>query len=173
MDSATLYDDDILTWSEQQAAALRSLAARPDLSNAVDWGNVIEEIECLGRSEWKAVESQIRNALTHIIKAYCDPDSLSRQAWSAETSAFLDEARTEFRPSMRQQLDMERAWLRAFKRAVEDLRPYGVRIPPGIPPRSPFSLDEILSEAFSYETALKALYDRQREISPNSEDRTP
>jgi hypothetical protein len=77
MDTATLYDDDIVTWSERQAAALRALAARPELSNAVDWDNVIEEIECLGRSEWKGVASQIRNALAHILKGYCDPDSLS------------------------------------------------------------------------------------------------
>jgi hypothetical protein len=77
MDTATLCDDDIVTWSERQAAALRALAARPELSNAVDWDNVIEEIECLGRSEWKGVASQIRNALAHILKGYCDPDSLS------------------------------------------------------------------------------------------------
>ena len=31
MDSASLYDDDILAWSELQAAALRSLTGRHDL----------------------------------------------------------------------------------------------------------------------------------------------
>src|SRR5918993_3808711 len=107
MDTATLYDDDIVTWSERQAAALRALAARPDLSNAVDWDNVIEEIECLERSEWKGVASQIRNALAHILKGYCDPDSLSRVAWSIETSNSLREARDDFRNSMREHIDMD------------------------------------------------------------------
>jgi hypothetical protein len=36
MDAATLYHDDIVAWAEQQAAALRELAGRPELSNAVD-----------------------------------------------------------------------------------------------------------------------------------------
>ncbi len=34
MDRPSLYDDDIVTWAEEQAAALRALAARGDLSNA-------------------------------------------------------------------------------------------------------------------------------------------
>ncbi len=50
MDQPTLYDDDIVTWADEQVAALRALAARSDLSNAVDWENVIEEIESVGRS---------------------------------------------------------------------------------------------------------------------------
>ena len=52
MDIASLYDDDIVSWAEQQAAALRELAAKPELSNVVDWENLIEEVETLGRSEW-------------------------------------------------------------------------------------------------------------------------
>jgi uncharacterized protein DUF29 len=101
MDAATLYRDDIVTWAEQQAAALRELAVRPGLSNAVDWANLIEEVECLGRSEWKGVAAQIRNALAHVLKGYCDPDSLSRLKWAVETGNSLREARDDFRSSMR------------------------------------------------------------------------
>ena len=164
MDGPTLYDDDILTWSEQQAAALRTLAAKPELSNAVDWENVIEEIECLGRSEIKGVESQLRNALCHILKGYCDPDSLSIQAWSGETAVFLDEARGEFRNSMRQGIDLDRAWTRAFKLASEQLRPFRVIVPPGIPKRCPFSLAEMLGEDFTYDRAVRILHGLKRDI---------
>lgn len=159
MDTATLYDDDIVTWAEQQAAALRELASRPELSNAVDWDNVIEEIECLGRSEWKGVASQIRNALTHVLKGYCDPGSLSRVAWSSEVMGFLDDARSDFRNSMRQNIDLDDVWQKAFRRAVNDLRLYKITIPPGIPERCPFTLDEILDEAFTYDFALAKLYE--------------
>jgi Domain of unknown function DUF29 len=110
MTDASLYDTDFLSWTEEQVAALRALAQRPDLSNAVDWENVIEEIECLGRSEWKGVASQIRNALAHILKGYCDPDSLSRVAWSIKTSNSLREARDDFRNSMREHIDMDTVW---------------------------------------------------------------
>jgi hypothetical protein len=168
MDAATLYEDDIVTWSERQAAALRSLAARPDLSNAVDWDNVIEEIECLGRSEWKGVASQIRNALAHILKGYCDPDSLSRLPWSIEASASLRDARQDFRPSVRRNIDLDVVWRNAFRQAADALTPYRIVIPPGVPQRCPFTLDEILDEAFTYDSALRQLYEPI--ISPPSDE---
>lgn len=156
----SLYDDDILTWSEQQAAALRGLASRPELSNVVDWPNLIEEIECLGRSEWKGVESLFRNALCHILKGVCDPDSLSRDAWSIETDRFLDDARADYRPSMRRAIDVDRAWERAFRDAARELRPYAVRIPPRVPRSSPFRLDDLLDASLTFETAVMRLHER-------------
>jgi hypothetical protein len=159
MDTATLYDDDIVTWAEQQAAALRELAAKPELSNAVDWENLIEEVETLGRSEWGGVASQIRNALVHILKGFCDPGSLSRGAWSIETGGFLDQARSDYRPSMREKIDLDDLWRKAFRGASRELLTYKRRIPPGIPEGCPFTLDEILSDSFEYETAVRRLYE--------------
>ncbi len=57
MGDSSLYDEDILIWSDQQAAALRSLAARRDLPNELDLANVIEEIEDVGRREINAATS--------------------------------------------------------------------------------------------------------------------
>ena len=45
-----LYDTDILLWSEQQAELLRRRAA-----NALDWDNLVEEVEAVGRSELHAL----------------------------------------------------------------------------------------------------------------------
>jgi uncharacterized protein DUF29 len=59
-----LYEDDILLWSEQQAEALRRRAA-----NEIDWDNIAEEVEALGRSERNAVESHLQQALLHDIEA--------------------------------------------------------------------------------------------------------
>ena len=75
MGDRTLYDEDILVWSEQQAAALRSLASRRDLPNELDLANVIEEIEDVGRSEFHTVESLIENILTHLLLLAADPDA--------------------------------------------------------------------------------------------------
>jgi hypothetical protein len=52
-----LYDADILLWSEQQAEFLRRRAA-----NALDWDNLVEEIEAVGRNELHAVMSHLRLA---------------------------------------------------------------------------------------------------------------
>ena len=67
MGDRSLYDEDILVWSERQAAALRSLASRRDLPNELDLANVIEEIEDVGRSEFHTVESLIENILAHLV----------------------------------------------------------------------------------------------------------
>jgi len=148
-----------VTWAEQQAAALRELAAKPELSNVVDWENLIEEVECLGRSEWKGVESHLINALAHILKGFCDPGSLSRDAWSIETGNFLQEARKDFRNSMRRKIDPDEVWSEAFERAARELLTYKRRIPPGVPAKSPFALDDLLAKSFDYETAVRRLYD--------------
>lgn len=169
MDTPTLYDDDIVTWAEQQAAALRELAARPELSNAVDWENVIEEVECLGRSEWKGVASHLRNALAHVLKAVCDPGSMSRVAWGVETSNSLREAREDYRPSMRQNMDMEAIWRNAFRQASDALLPYKVTIPPRLPDRCPFTLDEMLDDGFTYDSGVRTLYELL--TSPSADQR--
>ena len=51
-----LYEADILAWSENQAALLRRLATGERVNNQIDWANVVEEIESVGRSRrWQAV----------------------------------------------------------------------------------------------------------------------
>jgi hypothetical protein len=50
------YDDDILLWSVRQAALLRRRAAGELVNDAeIDWTNVTEEIEDVGRSQLNAV----------------------------------------------------------------------------------------------------------------------
>jgi hypothetical protein len=159
MRTGTLYDEDFVAWAEQQAAALRELAAKPELSNVVDWENLIDEVETLGRSEWRGVENQLINALAHILKGFCDPGSPSAGPWAIETGNFLQEARKDFRNPMRQKIDKDEVWSAAFERASRELLTYRRRIPPGIPARSPFTLDELLAKSFDYETAVRRLYE--------------
>ena len=158
MPADTLYEEDIVTWSEQQARAIRDLArTRPELSNVIDWENVAEEIETLGRSELKGVSSHLRNALAHILKEACDPGALSRVAWRGETQTSLREARDDFLPSMRQQLDFSLIWKKAFGQAADSLTLYGVSIPPGIPEHPPFGLDDVLDSEFNHERGVAIL----------------
>ena len=61
--AAELYHSDGYTWAIEQADALR----RRDF-NAVDWDNVIEEIEDLSRSEERSLKSQYAKAIEHLLK---------------------------------------------------------------------------------------------------------
>jgi hypothetical protein len=104
---ADLYDDDILAWSVQQADLLRRVAAGERVGgNSVDWANVIEEIESVGRSDLHAVESLLTQAILHLLKAQAWPDSSAVPGWRAEAALFRRQAARRFTPSMRQKLDV-------------------------------------------------------------------
>src|SRR6516165_3803038 len=60
-----LYDRDFVLWTEEQAAALR----RGKGSNLpLDWENLAEEIESLGKSDRRALSLQIRRILHRSIE---------------------------------------------------------------------------------------------------------
>src|SRR5215210_3215376 len=53
-----LYDTDVFEWSQQQATLLRRRAAGELVNEAgLDWPNIAEEIESVGRSEVRAIGS--------------------------------------------------------------------------------------------------------------------
>ena len=139
-----LYDDDILLWSEQQAAVLRRLAAGELVNEAeLDWPNIAEEIESVGRSELHAVESHLVQALRHDLKAEAWPTSRHTPHWRAEARGHRDEARQRYTPSMAQRIDVAKLYRRARRAMPETID--------GLPPlpmdqTCPVSLEELLAE---------------------------
>ena len=110
----SLYETDILAWSEQQAALLRRLAAGERV-NDVDWTNLIEEVEAVGRSELNTVRSNLRLALLHALKLVAWPSHPARDHWAGEVTTFLVNARTRFEPGMRQRLELDRLYADALR----------------------------------------------------------
>src|SRR5438132_10825559 len=88
MSNQSLYDEDILLWSEQQAAVIRRLGTTRAVPNDLDIENVAEEIESVGRSELAAVESFIRLILAHLIKLIVESGSDAESHWESEIFAF-------------------------------------------------------------------------------------
>jgi cytochrome P450 len=138
----SLYDADFLLWSEQQAELLRRLAAGERVNDAVDWPNLIEEVEALGRSE----VGKVRTALLHLMEhasliALCPPDHRDIPHWSGEMRMFRDEAVEDYRPSMRQVLAprLDRAWAAAREAAARKLAQPITRLPE----RRPFTLQDL------------------------------
>jgi hypothetical protein len=78
------YEADVLLWSEQQAALLRRMGAGERVNNQVDWVNVADEIESVGRSQLSAVRSHIIQALLHDLKAEAWPVSRDAPHWRSE-----------------------------------------------------------------------------------------
>jgi hypothetical protein len=59
----SLYDDDYLAWAEQQAEYLRAGSLRE-----LDLANIAEELEDMGRGEWREFENRLEVLLMHMLK---------------------------------------------------------------------------------------------------------
>ena len=115
-----LYDNDILLWSEQQAALLRRHAARERPNEgALDWEHIIEEIEDVGGSALRSVRSLLFQSLLHGLKAEAWPLSSSAEHWRGEARSFRVQAADNFLPSMRQRVEIAQLYERA-QRALPD-----------------------------------------------------
>ena len=125
MDQPSLYADDIVTWAEQQAAALRGLARRPELSNVLDWENVAEEIESVGRSQINAVEGLLLQVMVHLLKQISAPGSPAQRHWRSEILTFQTSAHRHFSRSMRRRIEIDEMWPAAMKIAGAELVAYG------------------------------------------------
>jgi Domain of unknown function DUF29 len=137
------YDTDILTWSERQAALLRRIAAGERINDEVDWPNVVEEIESVGRSDLNAVESWLIQAFVHDLKAEAWPLSRDVPHWRAEARLFRRQAKRRFTESMRQRIDVAGLYadaLAGLPDKMEDQEPLPV------PPVCPVTLDELLTD---------------------------
>jgi Domain of unknown function DUF29 len=85
------YDTDVLVWSERQAELLRRVAAGEQINDQVDWPNIIDEVETVGRSERSALRSHISTVLEHLIKLQASPATDPRNGWKVS----IDHARAD------------------------------------------------------------------------------
>ena len=67
--SQSLYDADFHRWAEEQGRAIREQRLAD-----IDWENVAEEIESLGRSDKRRIESNLNVILLHLLKWQFQPD---------------------------------------------------------------------------------------------------
>ncbi len=76
------YDTDILIWSEHQAELLRRRAAGELINEAdLDWPNIAEEIEALGKSDRRELRNRIATLLDHLIRLQASPATDPRAGW--------------------------------------------------------------------------------------------
>ncbi len=138
-----LYESDILSWSDRQAALLRRVAAGERINDQVDWENVIEEIEAVGRSEVKAVRSALFQALLHDLKAEAWPHSACVDHWRAEAVRARGDAADDFTESMRGKINLAGIYRRAL-RAMPATIDGQLSLP--VTAECPVTLDEMIAE---------------------------
>jgi hypothetical protein len=146
-----LYDQDFVMWTEQQAALLRRAK---DSNLPLDWENLAEEIESLGKSNRRELRSQTRRILRHLLKLEASPAAEPRAGWRAT----IRDARSEIEdllrdsPSLRREVDALAAeeLSSAADLAAEDMADYG-ELPRAIEVRRAaggFTAEQVLDDWF-------------------------
>ena len=112
------YDTDVLVWSERQAALLRRMGAGERVNDQVDWANVAEQIESLGKGDRRELCSRVRTILLHLIKLQASPAVERRAGWR-ET---IQQQRAEVRGLIKQSPSLRPTVPAAIEAEIEDAR---------------------------------------------------
>jgi hypothetical protein len=127
-EAATLYDQDFVLWSQQQAEALRA-AGRGATNQPIDWENVAEEIDSLARSEKRELGSQVRRIIEHLLKLEHSPAAAPRRGWVGS----IGDARSEIEALLEDSPSLKTTIVAAIgaevkrgqRRAIIELEKYG------------------------------------------------
>ena len=93
----TNYETDFYTWTQQQAAFLKS-----GQFSEIDLKNLIEEIESMGRSEKRELESRLTVLLLHLLKWHYQP-AYRNKSWELS----IDEQRLQFKKVLKDNLGLK------------------------------------------------------------------
>jgi Domain of unknown function DUF29 len=139
------YDADGYGWAMAQGRFLRERRF-----DAVDWDNIAEEIETMGRSERRSLESNLMQAALHILKWDIQPERRG-MSWWLSIMNHREAAQRDLRenPSLRSQLDaiFADALVTARRNAAGE-----TRLDPNLVASSPLTLDDVFERTFTAPT---------------------
>lgn len=133
-----LYEQDYFAWTQDQADALRRRSI-----NELDWENLLEEVEGLGKQQRGELRSHLIVLLVHLLKWRAQPERRGR-SWELTIREQRKEAERVLRqnPSLRPELEtiLAEAYETAILRAERETRLAASAFPESIP----FSWREVL-----------------------------
>lgn len=139
---ARLYEQDFLLWTEKIARLLR--AGRLD---ELDIEHLAEEIEDMGKSQRRELESRLRVLLTHLLKWGWQRDKRSN-SWKATVANQRVELRGLFRDSPSLKTRLPESLAESYGDAVEEAG-LETGLPAGtFPELCPFTPEQILDRDF-------------------------
>lgn len=114
---ASLYESDFMAWCEAQAAALRA----GDYDH-LDLLHLSEEIDDMGREQFRKTTSLVRQIIIHILKLQAFPEDQARRHWQAEIVAFQSELEDVVSGSIRYRFEQQQAFLVQQQKALKQLK---------------------------------------------------
>ncbi|MDB9526927.1 DUF29 domain-containing protein [Oscillatoria sp. CS-180] len=138
----TLYDTDYMQWIAITVDKLR----RQDY-NHVDWANLIEEIEDIGKRERRSLESNLTILLLHLLKWQYQPNKRSG-SWAGSIVEHRRRIRKALKdsPSLKPQLEtmLSEAYADAINQAAAE-----TQLPADTSPSEcEFKLSQIMDDSF-------------------------
>jgi len=137
-----LYDADFYAWTQRQAQLIRERRL-----GDVDWENLAEEIESVGRSEKAEIRSRLAVLLQHLLKWQFQPEQRSHSWQSSISEQRIHIAGLiEDSPSLRRYPAevLARCYGQALRRAASD-----TDLPASsFPEPCPYTVEQVLDDAF-------------------------
>jgi hypothetical protein len=139
-----LYNHDFYAWTQQQAALLRD-----EKTQALDYANLAEEIESLGRSDKRELGNRLHILVMHLLKwcyqpqGHAESHSWEDTIWHQQTQIML---LLEESPSLHREIParLARHYLLARRDAARETRlPLAT-----FPEMCPWTVEQILHEDF-------------------------
>jgi hypothetical protein len=145
---STLYDRDFYSWTLQQAQALRLAAgARLNTPTSLDWENLAEEIESLGKSQASELGSRYFRLLVHLLKWQYQSGRRSG-SWRGT----IAEQRLQLAKLLKENPGLKPRRAELFRDAYADARQLAAietELPiDSFPPKSPWTLEQACDMAF-------------------------
>ena len=103
--AAQLYDEDFFRWTQEQSKLLREAAERR-VNLPLDWENLAEEIESLGKSQRAELRNRLATVIEHLLKLEHSIASEPRNGWLETVERTRGEAKLllEDNPSLRREV---------------------------------------------------------------------
>lgn len=117
-----LYDQDYFAWTQDQADVLRRRSA-----TEIDWDNLLDEVESLGRTQRRELHNRLVILLSHILKWERQPELRSR-SWSVTIAT----QQKQIADLMEESPSLKSALPETYPKAYADARDYAsleTRIP--------------------------------------------
>lgn len=141
-DRQTLYEKDYLQWIQTTLEKIRS----GDYVN-VDWENLIEEIEDMGRSERKTLKSNLIVVFLHLLKWQFQPEMRSG-SWEGSIIEHRRRIRESIDDSPSLQNYLESIFFDCYLQAVKQAKAE-TRLPlETFPQQCPYDLEQVVSDEF-------------------------
>lgn len=138
----TLYETDYAEWIKATVEKLRSR----DYNN-VDWENLIEEIEDIGRNDRRSLKSNFIVVLLHLLKWQFQPDRRSG-SWEGSIIEHRRRVREAIEESPSLQPYLESIFAECYTQAVKQAKAE-TRLPlETFPQQCPYQLADVLNDDF-------------------------